>query len=163
MWRDGSVACVIVTRLMRGNACTVDAMGKWSPADDAELAAGWRLWLELSDRVWPDPSWNGTPADAIRQVRELLAACESIRLDYLAESTRPSVALLQLLQSMPFVASFPVDLWHDDTHPLDVERAELLHGDLASFAQHVAGVRAALARGGGWVELDRRPWGLPVD
>ncbi|MFC3892517.1 hypothetical protein ACFOWZ_13630 [Lentzea rhizosphaerae] len=138
-------------------------MGKWSPADDAELAAGWRLWLELSDRVWPDPSWNGTPADAIRQVRELLAACESIRLDYLAESTRPSVALLQLLQSMPFVASFPVDLWHDDTHPLDVERAELLHGDLASFAQHVAGVRAALARGGGWVELDRRPWGLPVD
>ncbi|GGU19486.1 hypothetical protein [Lentzea flava] len=138
-------------------------MSAWFPADDAELTAGWRLWLELSDRVYPDASWDGTPADAIRQVRELLAACEAIRLDYLAETTQPSVALLQLLQSMPFVASFPVDLWHDDTHPLDVERAELLHGDLASFAQHVAGVRAALARGGGWVELDRRPWGLPVD
>ncbi|MEV6240676.1 hypothetical protein [Lentzea sp. NPDC051838] len=138
-------------------------MGTWFPSDDAELAAGWRLWLELSDRVYPDPSWDGTPADAIRGVRDLLAACESIRVDYLAESSEPSVALLQLLQSMPFVASFPVDLWHDDTHPLDVERAELLHGDLASFAQHVAGVRAALAQGGGWVELDRRPWGLPVD
>ncbi|MEU0877619.1 hypothetical protein ABZ345_03385 [Lentzea sp. NPDC005914] len=138
-------------------------MGTWFPADDAELAAGWRLWLELSDRVYPDPSWDGTGADAIRQVRDLLAACESIRSDYLAESSQPSVALLQLLQSMPFVASFPVDLWHDDTHPLDVERAELLHGDLASFADHVAGVRAALAQGGGWVELDRRPWGLPVD
>ncbi|MCP2197406.1 hypothetical protein LX90_001070 [Lentzea flava] len=157
------VACVIVTRLMRRSACTVDGMSAWFPADDAELTAGWRLWLELSDRVYPDASWDGTPADAIRQVRELLAACEAIRLDYLAETTQPSVALLQLLQSMPFVASFPVDLWHDDTHPLDVERAELLHGDLASFAQHVAGVRAALARGGGWVELDRRPWGLPVD
>ena len=138
-------------------------MGAWMPAVDAELPAGWRLGRELSDRVYPDPSWDGTPADAIRQVRELLAACELIRLDYLAETAQPSVALLQLLQSMPFVASFPVDLWHDDTHPLDVERAELLHGDLASFAQHVAGVRAALARGGGWVELDRRPWGLPVD
>ena len=138
-------------------------MGAWRPADDAELATGWRLWLELVDRVYPDPSWDGTPADAIRQVRDLLSACDSIRADYLAESTQPSVALLQLLESMRFVASFPVDLWHDDTHPLDVERAELLHGDLASFAQHVAGVRAALARGGGWVELDRRPWGLPVD
>ncbi len=138
-------------------------MGTWCPADDAELATGWRLWLELVDRVWPDPSWDGTPADAMRQVRSLLAACEEIRTDYLAESPRPSVALLQLLQSMAFVASFPVDLWQGDTHPLDVDRAELLHGDLASFASHVAGVRAALARGGGWAELDRRPWGLPVD
>jgi hypothetical protein len=138
-------------------------MGTWCPADDAELAAGWRLWLELSDRVWPDQSWDGTPAHVIRQIRALLEACEEIRHDYVAESVRPSVALVQLLQSMAFVASFPVDLWHDDTHPLDVERAELLHGDLASFAEHVAGVRAALARGGGWVELDRRTWGLPVD
>ncbi|MGZ3141706.1 hypothetical protein ACVDFE_06860 [Lentzea chajnantorensis] len=138
-------------------------MGAWRPADDAELTAGWRLWLELADRVYPGPSWDGTPADAIRQVRDLLAACDSIRTDYLTESPSPSAALLQLLQSMTFVASFPVDLWHDDVHPLDVERAELLHGDLASFAEHVAGVRAALARGGGWVDLDRRPWGLPVD
>lgn len=138
-------------------------MGTWSPVDEAELAAGWRLWLELADRVWPDSSWDGTPADVIRQIRSLLAACEEIRASYVAESPDPSMAFLQLLQSMSFVASFPVDLWHDDTHPLDVERAELLHGDLASFADHVAGVRAALARGGGWVELDRRPWGLPVD
>ncbi|KOV89037.1 hypothetical protein [Nocardia sp. NRRL S-836] len=138
-------------------------MGAWRPADDAELASGWRLWLELVDRVYPDPSWDGTPADAIRQVRDLLAACDTIRRSYLAESSQPSAALLQLLESLTFVASFPVDLWHDDFHPLDVERAELLHADLASFADHVAGVRAALARGGGWVELDRRPWGLPVD
>ncbi|GLZ33188.1 hypothetical protein Lesp02_53760 [Lentzea sp. NBRC 105346] len=140
-------------------------MGTWRPKDEAELAAGWSLWLELSTRVWPDPSWDGTPADAIRQVRDLLSACEQIRSSYEAEAAAPSVALLQLLQSMTFVASFPVDLWHDDTHPLDVERAALLHGDLASFAEHVAGVRAALARGGGWASLDaeRRPWGLPVD
>ena len=59
-------------------------MGKWCPADDAELATGWRLWLELSDRVWPDPSWDGTPADAIRQVRALLAVCEDIRHGRLA-------------------------------------------------------------------------------
>lgn len=137
-------------------------MGKWCPTDDAELATGWRLWLELSDRVFPDPSWDGTPADAIRQIRALLDACESIRADYLAETPRPSAALLQLLQSMAFVASFSVDLWHDDTHPLDDERAQLLHGDLASFVDHVAGVRAALAQGGGWAALER-PWGLPVD
>jgi hypothetical protein len=140
-------------------------MGTWQPGDDAELVAGWRLWLELSTCVWPDPSWDGTPAGVIRQVRDLLAVCEEIREDYVAESAGPAPAVLQLLQSMTFVASFPVHLWYDDTHPLDAERAELLHGDLAAFAAHVAGVRGALARGGGWEALDaeRPPWGLPVD
>lgn len=140
-------------------------MGAWRPRDDDELAAGWRLWLELSTRVWPDPSWDGTPADAIRQVRELLAACEEVRASYVASSCAPSSAFLQLLQSMALVASLPVGLWYDDTLPLDAEHLALLHGDLATFAEHVAGVRAALARGGGWASLDaeRRPWGLPVD
>lgn len=91
----------------------------WTPHDDAELTAGWRLWLELSDRVWPDHTWSGAPADAIRQIRGLLQTCNDIHADYLASSANGSGDIVRLLQSMIFAAWLPVELWADDKAPLD--------------------------------------------
>jgi hypothetical protein len=137
----------------------------WVPGDDAELTAGWRLWLELSTRTWPDAAWDGTPADAVRQLRELVSVCEDIETEYLGQHAMLSGTILRLLRYMVLTASFPIELWRDDTSALDAERAALLHSDLAGFSDHAACVRAVLARGGGWTELDaeRSTWGYPAD
>jgi hypothetical protein len=129
-------------------------METWQPGDEAELAAGWRLWLELSARGWPGQHWDGTPADAVRPLRELIGACEEVHAAYLAESRTPSARIVQLLQSVVMVASLPFGLWWEDSHELDAERAALLHSDLAGFVEHAAAIRALLAAGGGWAEFD---------
>lgn len=129
-------------------------MVMWQPGDEAELAAGWRLWLELSTRGWPGPDWDGTPADAVRPLRELIAACEEVHAGYLAESRTPSAVIVQLLQSIVMVASLPIGLWCEDSHQVDAERAALLHSDLAGFVEHASAIRALLAAGGGWAEFD---------
>lgn len=128
-------------------------MGGWRPRDEAESAAGWRLWLALSGRVWPGAEWDGTSAAAVRGVRDLLAECAEIRASYAGD---PSAAVLRLVDSVVFAASLPLELWRDDDLPLDADRAALLHGDLAGLVEHVASVRAVLAHGGGWAELEAR-------
>lgn len=128
----------------------------WTPRDEAELTAAWRLWLELNLRVWPDSDWSGSPADAVRPLRELIAKCDTIQADYTAQCGPAArrTELVQLLQSLVLVASIPLGLWADDSNPLDAERAALLHTDLACFAEHAKGVRGVLARGGGWTHVD---------
>jgi hypothetical protein len=126
----------------------------WTPRNDAELTAGWRLWLELSMQVWPDATWNGTPAEAARRLRELFAICDDIQTEYLAASSERSGEIVGLLRSMLLAACTPVGLWWDDVDPLDEERAALLHADLACFADHADGVRRLLAVGGGWSALN---------
>lgn len=128
----------------------------WTPQDEAELTAAWRLWLELNLRVWPGPGWSGSPAEAVRPLRELVTSCDTIHADYATQagSRAPRAALVRLLQSLVFVASIPLGLWGDDTSPLDAERAALLHTDLAGFDEYARGVRAVLARGGGWAHVD---------
>ena len=132
----------------------------WTPNDEAELVAGWRLWLELSDRAWPTAAWDGTPADAAGQLRELLAACDGIETAYRADVEKPSPAFLGMIRSLVFAASPVFGLWWDDFAPLDDERAALLHEDLARFAAQAEQVLTLLAANGGWAALDavrRRP------
>jgi hypothetical protein len=125
----------------------------WTPRNDAELTAGWRLWLELSTQPWPDATWTESPADAVWRLRELFAVCNEIETEYHdAESTSGEV--VRLLRSMVFAASAPVELWWDDAYPLDEERAARLHADLGCFADHADGVREILAAGGGWSSLN---------
>lgn len=127
----------------------------WAPRNDAELTAAWRLWLELTAPGWPEPNWDGTPAEAVQRLAELVTACREIEAEYLAASgSAQSADFLRLLQSMMLAASWTLELWRDDTHPLDAERAALLHADLSGFAEHASGVRRVLALGGGWAELD---------
>ncbi|MER5261137.1 hypothetical protein ABTZ99_03495 [Actinosynnema sp. NPDC002837] len=128
-------------------------MEGWRPRDEAESAAGWRLWLALSGRLWPSGEWDGTPASAVAGLRAVLAECDGIRAAYAGD---PSAAVLRLVDSVVFVVSLPVELWREDVLPVDVDRAALLHGDLAGVVEHVAEVRAVLARGGGWAELEAR-------
>ncbi|MQA12260.1 MAG: hypothetical protein GEU98_27750 [Pseudonocardiaceae bacterium] len=154
----------------------------WTPRDDAELTAAWRLWLELSARAWPGSTWDGTPADAVRPLRDLVAVCNEIHSDYLADcprrpgprgeppdphGERPGSRgeLVKLLQSLIFVAIWPLELWSDDERPLDADRAALLHTDLSAFAEYAAGVRSVLARGGGWTDIDAtcNPMAPPAD
>lgn len=131
-------------------------MTTWQPRGEAELSAGWRLWLELSTRLWPDGDWDGTPAEAVRALRALSLACGEIHAAYLESGAPKSAQVVGLLHSVVFAASLPVGLWQDDRAPLDADRAALLHSDLAGFVDHVAGVRAVLAQGGGWAELESR-------
>src|SRR5205823_9746913 len=64
---------------------TLEGMaGQWVPRDQDELTAGWRLWLELGSCVWPRPDWDGSPAEAVRGLRELMNACDEILAGYLA-------------------------------------------------------------------------------
>ncbi|ROP39469.1 hypothetical protein [Saccharothrix texasensis] len=128
-------------------------MDGWAPRDEAESEAGWRLWLALSGRLWPSAEWDGTPATAVGGLRAVLAGCGAIRGAYTGD---PSAAVLRLVDSVVFVASLPLELWRDDVLPVDVDRAALLHSDLAGVVEHVAEVRAVLARGGGWAELEAR-------
>jgi len=122
--------------------------GQWVPRDHDELTAGWRLWLELGSSVWPRPDWDGSAAEAVRGLRELMTACDEI-----LASCSPSTEVAALLRSMYLAASWTWKLWQGDTLPLDDERAEMLHRDLAGFADHALGVRALLAEGGGWASL----------
>lgn len=126
----------------------------WVPTEDAEVAAGWRLWLELSDGAWPGADWSGTPADAVRRIGDVLSACSDIEAEYLAASADPSKKLLRMLRSVYFVGFAPMELWRHDDGPLDPRRAELLHRDLEVFAGHVEAVLARLAEGGGWTALN---------
>jgi hypothetical protein len=125
----------------------------WKPRDDADLTAGWRLWLELSTQPWPDANWDDTPASAVWRLRELFAACDEIEAEYVEESHEKSGEIVRLLRSLCLAASAPVELWWDDMQPLDSERAALLHADLAGFADHADGVCTILAAGGGWSSL----------
>jgi hypothetical protein len=127
---------------------------EWSPKNDAELVAGWRLWLELSTQVWPDATWHGTPADAVYRLRELLSVCDEIQTEYIAESPEKSAEIVRLLQSMFLAATTLVALWWDDWELLDDERAALLRADLACFADHADGIRTLLAVGGGWSAMN---------
>ena len=132
----------------------------WKPSDDAELVAGWRLWLELGDRARPSAAWDGTPAHAVAQLRELLDAVDDIETDYRAVTAEPSEEFVRLLQALVLCASAVIGLWWDDHAPLDFERARTLHDDLRRFANHAEQVLTLLARHGGWAELDsarRRP------
>jgi len=126
----------------------------WTPHDEAELVAGWRLWLELSDRTWPTAAWDGTPADAARQLRDLVAACDDIETSYRAAAGEPSAEFIRLIQALVLTSGAAIELWSDDYAPLDAERAELLHGDLARFATQAAQVLTLLAANGGWAGLD---------
>ncbi|WP_433266595.1 hypothetical protein ACQPZF_41275 [Actinosynnema sp. CS-041913] len=126
-------------------------MGSWQPRDEAESAAGWRLWLALSARVWPDASWDGTPASAVAGLREITSACAEIRSGFPGDAP-----VLRLVDSVVFVVSLPVELWRDDHLAVDADRAALLHSDLAGVVEHAADVRAVLAAGGGWAELESR-------
>jgi hypothetical protein len=128
-------------------------MDGWRPRDEAESAAGWRLWLALSGRLWPSDEWDGTPAAAVGGLRAVLAECAGIRGAYPGDQ---AAAVLRLVDSVVFVLSLPVELWRDDGLPVDVDRAALLHSDLAGVAEHLAEVRLVLARGGGWAELEAR-------
>lgn len=137
--------------LVRPGRRTVEGMGSWVPRDETESAAGWRLWLALSTRVWPDGEWDGTPASAVARLQEVVRACNAIR------SACPADApVSRLVDSVVFVVSLPLELWRDDREPVDADRAALLHGDLAGVVEHAAGVRAVLASGGGWAELESR-------
>jgi len=127
--------------------------GQWVPRDQDELTAGWRLWLELGSCVWPRPDWDGSPAEAVRGVRELMKACDEILAGYLAAGGSQSSEVAALLRSMYLGASWTWKAWQGDTLPLDDERAEMLHRDLAGFADHARGVQTLLARGGGWTSL----------
>ncbi|MEV6441654.1 MULTISPECIES: hypothetical protein [unclassified Amycolatopsis] len=132
----------------------------WTPHDEAELVAGWRLWLELSDRAWPTAAWDGTPAGAVRQLRDLLAACDEIETAYRAAADAPSPGFLSLTQGLAVTAGSAISLWFDDFDQLDGERATLLHEDLARFAEQAEQVLTLLAVNGGWAGLDevrRRP------
>jgi hypothetical protein len=132
----------------------------WTPHDEAELVAGWRLWLELSDRAWPTAAWDGTPADAARQLRELLAACDDIETACRAAAGQPSAAFVRMIQGLVLTAGAVIELWFDDFDPLDDARAALLHEDLAQFAEQAQQVLTLLASNGGWAGLDearRRP------
>ncbi|WP_103353141.1 hypothetical protein [Amycolatopsis sp. CA-128772] len=126
----------------------------WTPHDEAELVAGWRLWLELYDRGWPSSSWDGTPAGAVRRLRELLAACDDIETGYRAAVGEPSAGFLRLVQGLVVTAGTAIGFWFDDFEPLDDARAELLHDDLARFAEQAERVLAVLAVNGGWTGLD---------
>jgi hypothetical protein len=128
-------------------------MDSWRPRDEAESAAGWRLWLALSSRLWPSTEWDGTPAEAVCGLRTVLAECDRIRGTYAGDR---AAAVLRLVDSVVFVVSLPMDLWRDDVLQVDADRAALLHSDLAGVVEHVADVRALLARGGGWAELEAR-------
>jgi hypothetical protein len=128
--------------------------GQWTPRDHEELIAGWRLWLALGSFAWPGADWDGSPAKAVRVLRELLAACDEILSGYLAEGGSDSSEVAGLLRSMYPAASWTCELWQGDTTPLDSERAALLHSDLAGFADHALGVRTLLAQGGGWASLE---------
>ncbi|ONI82266.1 hypothetical protein ALI22I_39755 [Saccharothrix sp. ALI-22-I] len=128
-------------------------MDGWRPRDEAESAAGWRLWLALSCRLWPSAEWDGTPAAAVGGLREILAECDRIRGTYVGDR---SAVVLRLVDSVVFVVSLPVELWREDVLPVDADRAALLHSDLAGVIEHAADVRAVLARGGGWAELEAR-------
>ncbi|NUT53087.1 MAG: hypothetical protein HOV94_38240 [Saccharothrix sp.] len=125
----------------------------WRPRDATESAAGWRLWLALSGRLWPSAGWDGTPAAAVAGLRAVLAECDGIRGTYPGD---PAAAVLRLVDSVVFVVSLPLELWREDGTPVDAERAALLHGDLAGVVEHLAEVRGVLARGGGWAELEAR-------
>ncbi|MFI0464419.1 hypothetical protein ACH347_10105 [Saccharopolyspora sp. 5N102] len=127
--------------------------GQWTPQDQEELIAGWRLWLALGSSAWPGADWDGTPGQAVRGLRELMAACDEILADYLAAGGTESAEVARLLTSMYPAASWTCELWADDTAPLDDERAALLHRDLAGFADHALAVQTLLARGGGWASL----------
>lgn len=122
--------------------------GQWVPRDHDELTAGWRLWLELGSSAWPRPDWDGSAAEAVRGLRELMTACDEI-----LRSCSQSTEVAALLRSMYLAASWTWKLWQGDTLPLDDERAEMLHRDLACFADHALGVRTLLAEGGGWASL----------
>jgi len=126
----------------------------WTPSGEAELVAGWRLWLELSDRTWPTAAWDGTPADAARQLRELVAACDDIETSYRAAAGEPSAEFLSMIQGLVLATGAAIELWADDYAPLDADRAELLHGDLAQFAEQAERVLTLLAANGGWAGLD---------
>ena len=123
--------------------------GQWLPRDHDELTAGWRLWLELDSSAWPRPGWDGTPDQAVRGLRDLVASC--------AELTRGAehTAVAGFVRSMHLAASWICELWQGDTTPLDEERLALLHQDLAGFAEHAESVRTILAEGGGWASLTR--------
>ncbi len=82
-----------------------------------------------------------------------MATCDEILCDYLAAGGSDSAEVAALLRSMYPAASWTCELWHDDTAPLDSERAALLHSDLAGFTDHVLGVQTLLAQGGGWASL----------
>ncbi|WP_020669595.1 hypothetical protein [Amycolatopsis nigrescens] len=122
---------------------------EWTPRNKAELVAGWRLWLELSDPVWSTA--HGTPAAAVRPLRELQTACTEIEVEYRAAEPEGTAEVLGLLQSIFVLTAAPVELWYDDETPLDDERAALLRADMAGFAEQAERVLAALAQGGGWV------------
>ncbi|MEV6646072.1 hypothetical protein [Amycolatopsis sp. NPDC051371] len=132
----------------------------WTPHDEAELVAGWRLWLELSDRAWPTAAWDGTPAGAVARLRELLAACDDIETAYRETAKAPSPGIQRLVQGLVVAAGTAIGLWWDDFDQLDDERAALLHDDLARFAEQADQVLTLLAVNGGWTGLDevrRRP------
>ncbi|WP_020662539.1 hypothetical protein [Amycolatopsis benzoatilytica] len=125
----------------------------WTPSDDAELVAGWRLWLELSDRAWPTAAWDGTPAGAVEQLREFLDACDEIERDC-RESAEPSPEFAGLVQPLTVSASAVISLWWDDHAPLDADRARALHEDLQRFGALAERVLSLLAAHGGWTRLD---------
>lgn len=121
----------------------------WTPRDEAELTAGWQLWLALGSCAWPGPGWDGTPAEAVRGLERCFTACDEI----LAAYDQPDSAVAGLVRSMILAANWTLELWRDDADPLDSERAALLHADLAAFSDHAESVRTLLAAGGGWASL----------
>ncbi|WP_020663481.1 hypothetical protein [Amycolatopsis benzoatilytica] len=123
----------------------------WTPRDDAELTAGWQLWLALDSCARPSPDWDGTPAEAVRGIERCCAACDEILAGY----DEPDSAVAGLVRSMFLATSWTMKLWRDDSDPLDAERAALLHADLAAFTEHAESVRTLLATGGGWASLPR--------
>ncbi len=125
----------------------------WTPHDEAELVAGWRLWLELRDRAWPSAAWDGTAADVVRPLRELVAACDEIETGYRKAVGEPSDELIRIIQFLVFTVSTVIELWADDEVPLDAERIALLHADLAGFAENAERVLDVLAVSGGWGNL----------
>jgi hypothetical protein len=135
----------------------------WTPRDEAELIAGWRLWLELVDRAWPSARWDGTTAGVVRPLRELLAACDEIETTYRQAVAEPSAEFIGIIQSLVCTAGPVIELWSEDPwcvseQPLDAERAAMLHSDLAGFGEHAEAVLEVLALNGGWSALasDRR-------
>ncbi|RZQ64354.1 hypothetical protein [Amycolatopsis suaedae] len=126
----------------------------WTPRDEAELVAGWQLWLALSDQVWPTADWTGTPAEIIQRVRAQLARCDEVERGLLATQPERRSTLTPLIQSLFMSTGAAIELWADDELPLDADRAALLHADLAGVAELVEQVLDALARGGGWSQLD---------